>query len=63
MDSLRQPVFAIQLKNVEWENFDGSLAERQVCQHYLVFVKYQNKFNAVLTYMSKQFLILDSCYM
>ena len=31
MDSLRQPVFAIQLENIERENFDGLLAKDQIC--------------------------------
>ena len=30
---LREPVFAIQLENIERENFDGSLDECQICQY------------------------------
>ena len=33
MDSIRQPVFAIQLENIERENFDRSLAKHQIYQY------------------------------
>ena len=34
--SLRQPVFAIQLENIERENSDGSVAEHQIRQYFPV---------------------------
>ena len=32
--SLKQPVFAVQLKNIERENFDKSLAKHQIRQYF-----------------------------
>ena len=36
MDSLLDKlcIFAIQLKNIERENFDGSLAKHHICQYF-----------------------------